>query len=87
MSIEKYDNDCPGCRPALLDVKTGEVLPDDDPIMVSVNKAWEKLTPMHKQAFHRACCQNSTAASDLEAMNEIASLIKAAVAASDSKLN
>lgn len=73
MSWEKHDDDCPGCRPAILDVRTGKALPPDDPIMRAVNAVWAQTTLAERQAFHRVCCENSRDQADLDicfALNE-----------------
>jgi hypothetical protein len=38
MSLQEFDDNCPGCRPAIIDTKTKKVLPDDDPGMVAMLK-------------------------------------------------
>lgn len=35
---------CPRCRPALLDVYTGQVLPDHSPEMRHINQVWDHDT-------------------------------------------
>lgn len=59
MSLEKFDDECKGCRPAMLDVATGKRLPEDHPAMISINAVWETLTTEQKTAFHNVCCLNS----------------------------
>lgn len=40
----EFCDTCPGCRPAILDLRTGEAIPDDSPVMVAVLKAWRERT-------------------------------------------
>jgi hypothetical protein len=65
MSLEVFDDNCPGCRPAILDVKTGKVLPDDDPIMARMLTIWANTTLGERRAFHRVMCLNSREPLDL----------------------
>lgn len=53
MSQEKFNNDCPGCKPVLLDAKTKTALPDDSPAMIAIMKIWKTLTLEERESFHR----------------------------------
>lgn len=65
MPTHQFDNT--RCRPAMLDPKTQQSLPDDDPTMIIVNRIWDEQTSLAiKEAWHRVCCCNSRDASDLE---------------------
>jgi hypothetical protein len=59
MSHEKFDDNCPGCKPAFLDLKTGQVLPDDHPVMQKVHAVWRTTTFQQREAFHDVMCLNS----------------------------
>lgn len=59
MSREKFDANCPGCRPVLLDVRTGKTFPDDSPAMKAINRVWHNMTLPEKEAWHEFTCQNS----------------------------
>lgn len=72
MSIEKFEDDCPGCRPAMIDYKTGKVLPDDDPVMIKVMGVWSQTTKAEREAFHRVCCNHSQEPVDMQLMSGIA---------------
>jgi hypothetical protein len=65
MSFQEFNDKCPGCRPAILDVKTGQVLPDDDPIMVKMLSVWKATTLGERQIYHRVTCLNSRDPLDL----------------------
>lgn len=77
MSIEKFDDNCPGCRPAILDVKTREVLPDDHPLMAKMLGVWATTTLGERQAYHRVMCLNSEEPSDLFRVRSIMDRLKA----------
>ena len=59
MSWKEVDRACPGCQPAILDPVSGTVLPDTDPLMVSVLAEWGVAPKEDLEAFHRITCQNS----------------------------
>lgn len=56
MSLEHFDQNCPGCRPVVL-VK-GVKLPDSSPEMQAILALWEVTTPEEREAFHKVTCQN-----------------------------
>ena len=65
MSIQQFDDNCPGCRPAILDVQTGKLLPDDHPVMAKMLGIWATTTLGQRQAYHRVMCLNSRDPLDL----------------------
>jgi hypothetical protein len=65
MSREIFDDNCPGCRPAILDPQTKRVLPDDDPMMVKMLEVWAETTLGERQIYHRVMCLNSRDPLDL----------------------
>ena len=68
----EYDDNCPGCRPAIQDRNTGEVLPDDHPQTIAIRKCfYEDFTLAERQAYHRALFQSSTAPYDRECAQRI----------------
>jgi hypothetical protein len=71
VSWEAYEEDCPDCRPAMVDMKTGQVMPDDAPMMRFVLEVFKGLTLAEKQAWHRFTCQNSRAPADLKVIESI----------------
>lgn len=50
VSRDQFDDDCPGCRPAMLNVKTGRTYADDSPTMVIVNRLWRETSLAERQA-------------------------------------
>ncbi len=72
MSRDKFNDDCPGCQPALIDTRTGEVMPSDAPAVKAVMRVWAKTTRIEREAYHRVCCQNSRDPRDLSLVQGIA---------------
>ena len=76
----EYDDDCPGCQPALMDAKTGKVMESDHPVMVSVLKAWkEKITFLERQATSRVWMGMSHNPRDMEIMQRVGEIISQAI--------
>lgn len=65
MSRERFDDQCPGCRPIMLDVKTKKPLAADSVEMTIVNRVWSETSIEERRAWHRFTCQNSRAVEDL----------------------
>lgn len=82
MSRAQFDDECPGCRPAIIRPDTGEVLPEDDPTMVKVNAVWATTTLDERSAFHRVCCLNSRTSEDMTLMQGLMKRMEVAVKAS-----
>jgi len=62
------------------DGKLGEPLPDDDPIMIAVNKVWnEETTYNQRVAWHRVTCLNSKTPTDLRIAAKITRKMQAAI--------
>lgn len=76
MSWTEFGDDCPGCKPAAINVETGAVEPDDSPIMVIINRVWAETTFEERQAFHRVTCLNSRVPWDVQTMGNIAKRIE-----------
>lgn len=76
---KEYDDNCPGCQPAMMNPVTGEKLADDSPEMIAVMAYWKTLPIRDKQACHRQWCFNSGGA-DLEVVKRVAAGMSAALA-------
>ncbi len=63
---DRFDDECPGCRPAMVDVKTGLPLADDSIEMTTVNRLWRETTLEERRAWHRFTCQNSRSPADMK---------------------
>lgn len=81
MSWEKFDDECPGCKPALLDVNTGKVMSDDSPEMMAVFSVWKKTTIEERQAWHRVCCHQSPTRDDMNFAEAFSLRVKEALEA------
>lgn len=55
---EKFDPKCPGCRPCILDVKTGMPLNQSDPVMIAVNNVWDSAPYEEQEAFYKVTALN-----------------------------
>jgi hypothetical protein len=62
---------CPGCRPVMIDLSTGKVVPDNDPRMVTMNRVYDSMTPAHRMAWHRVTCLNSRQPTDVALAQEM----------------
>jgi len=81
MSKAKHDDECPGCRPVLVDMATGKVEPEGSPKMNAVMKIWGQTTLAERQAFHRFTCLNSRADGDVAVMQSLSLRFKQAIEA------
>lgn len=80
MPDHEFCDDCPGCRPAMLDMKTGEVLAADNPIMVKVNEIWDhQTTYAQRRSFIEVTLHNSQNLVDLQRMEEVSKMIEEAI--------
>lgn len=77
MPMNQFSDDCPGCRPAMLDLSTGAALPDSHPLMQKVLRIWGATTLAERQAYHRVMCQNSRAPNDLAVVQAIVEKMQA----------
>jgi hypothetical protein len=59
-----------------MDVATGKLLPDDDPMMIDMLKVWSETSLGERRAYHRVMCLNSRDAIDLFIVDGIISKLK-----------
>lgn len=78
MSRTKYEPGDPGNRPVALDTKTGKPYPQDHPVMVAINRAYDAATEREREAFFNVCCLNSRAPADLASCQRLLQAIEAA---------
>jgi hypothetical protein len=71
MAWQTYDDDCPGCRPVVIDPETLQPLPIDHPAMQAMLRVWDGLTLPERRAFHRFTCLNSRAPADVLVIQSI----------------
>lgn len=67
----EYDENCEGCQPAILDIETGEVMSNDNPIMITILETFKKMPLERRRAWHRVVMQNSKNENDLRIAQEI----------------
>lgn len=80
----EYSDDCEGCQPALLDVKTGKPMPADSPVMVAVLKAWkEKTTYAERRTTTRVWIGQSKDPADIAIMQRVGGIIQEAMKDAD----
>ena len=61
-----FCDNCPGCRPAMMNQETGEVLADDSPEMKQILDIWyNQTTYQERKAFINVTLHNSRDAQDL----------------------
>ncbi len=81
MSRVRFDDECPGCRPAMVDVQTGLVFADDSIEMTIVNHLWSETTIEERRAWHHVTCQNSRSLVDVQIAKRFANRVEGAFAA------
>jgi hypothetical protein len=81
MSRARFDDECDGCRPAMVNVKTKRPYADDSFEMRIVNRLWSETTRVEREAWHRVTCQNSRAISDVALAKGFADRVEAAFVA------
>jgi hypothetical protein len=65
MSRHEYSDDCPDCRPIVIDPRTGKSVPDDHPVIVAVMKMWNSSNLKQRKAYHAVTCNNSQDPKDI----------------------
>jgi len=71
MSRREFSDDCPGCKPVLVDPKTKRVCPPDSAPMRVLMSVWNGLTREERRAFHAFTCLNDCSRENLEVMRRI----------------
>ncbi len=80
MEDHEFCDTCPGCRPAMADVKTGKVMSRDHPTMVVVDRVWDnETTYAQRKAFIEVTLHNSRKPEDMKLFQEVAQLIQEAI--------
>lgn len=85
MEDHEFCDDCPGCRPAMADVKTGEVLGNNTPTMQIVNRIWDnETTYAERKAFIEVTLHNFRQPHELRLAQKVMSQIQVALQEDDS---
>jgi hypothetical protein len=67
MEDHEFCDNCPGCRPAMLDLQTNEPVPHNDPKMHIVNRIWDnETTYAERKAFIEVTLKNSRLPNELK---------------------
>lgn len=77
MSRERFDENCKGCRPVLLNPENMKPLPSGHAVMKAMEQAWSEATHETKAAFHRVHCLNSRDMLDVAQVQQFLSKVKA----------
>ena len=64
-TTEHDPENCPGCRPVVIDHTTGKMLPESHPTQRAAVRAWRNALPAQRIAWHRVTCLNSRNPTDL----------------------
>jgi hypothetical protein len=78
MSRNVFADDCSGCRPVLLDPKTKQPFPSDDPAVTLVNRIFDGLSRADKVAWHRFTCLNARDPEAIMAVKRFSEQVEAA---------
>jgi hypothetical protein len=81
MSRERFDDECPGCRPMMVNMQTKRPYADDSVEMTTVNRLWSETTLDERRAWHRVTCQNSRSLVDVQIAKTFVDRLEAAFAA------
>jgi hypothetical protein len=60
VSREQHNDDCRGCKPALINSLTRQLEPEDSPRMKAILEVWWKTTREEREAWHAATCLGDT---------------------------
>ena len=80
MSRRKYEPECRGCLPVIIDLKTGEVHPDDHPFMRPIIELWNQQNEATRKAWHAVTCLNSKRPEDLRLVQPFVARVQAEIA-------
>lgn len=73
----EFCDECPLCRPAIIDISTGREMSPDHKLMKAVNRIWDQHTTYEqRRAFIRVTRFNSREAADVLLFEEVVTKIK-----------
>jgi hypothetical protein len=76
----EFCDHCPGCRPAIIDWDSGKPFPDDSPLMLAINRIWDKETTYEeRKAFIDVTVHNSRRSSDRRLARRVAAKFETAI--------
>ena len=71
MSLKKFDDNCPGCKPVVIDVKTKRPVAPDSPLGKAIEAVWVETTLYERECFHNFCCLNDLSEENYRVMTNI----------------
>lgn len=78
-TLHEYDDNCEGCQPTIVDVKTGKVMDKNKPAMVAILAAWKnKTTLTERRATNRVWTGQSKNPIDIEIMERVGKILQQA---------
>lgn len=80
MSRDRFEEECPGCRPVLIDVKTGQACAPDSREQQVINALWDKTTKADRVAWHAVTCLNSRVPDHIKVVMEFTKKIQEGIA-------
>lgn len=81
VSWTEYQEECIGCQPVLVNVKTHQPYPTESPEMQAVLTVFNAASREEKVAFHNVTCNSSTSPGDGVAFRQLTARIQAALKA------
>lgn len=80
MPDHEFCDSCPGCRPAMLDMQTGQVMANDHPMMIVVNRIWDHETTFaQRKGFIEVTLKNCRNPHEMRLFQEVSEKIQAAL--------
>lgn len=79
----EYDENCPGCQPAMLNLETGKPVPLDDPQMAVLLRVFNSFSLTERRAWHRVVMQGSQNTDDLAVVKKISDTVSEALNCED----
>lgn len=76
-----YDENCPGCRPAMIDVKTGKRMASNHPVMLAVLSVYDNATLEERRALHKLWVDSDQSEENMRIAGPVIQRIQNAVAA------
>jgi len=80
MEDHEFCDDCPGCRPAMIDAETGKVMSPDSREMQIVNQVWDnETTYAERKAFIEVTLKNSRLPNEMKLFEAVGEKMKRAL--------
>jgi len=76
MAVKRFDDECPGCRPAMINGHTKQPYPDASAEITIVNRLWAETMSAEREVWHRVTCQNSRSIVDVQLAQRFADRVQ-----------